>query len=124
MDTNADADRRRSDAYRFPRTVCHQVGGKADKHSSRHHCPSHEKGRITHDNVRDPPAAPSPTHIQQCGGYTERIGAAAVTDTLSVEKRCQMSDDDVSTVYAAGHRGVEMGLGLIQDGLVPERANG
>lgn len=106
MDTNAGADRRRSDAYRFPRTLCHQVGGKADRHSSRHHGPRHEKGRITHDNVRDLPAAPSLTHIQQCGGYTEWIGAAVVTDTLSVEKRCQMGDDDVSTVYAAGHSGV------------------
>lgn len=58
--------------------------------------------------------------------YSGRIGAAAVVNTFSVKRACQMGDDGIPTVYAAEIGGIEMALGLIQEGWyqTPGRMNG
>lgn len=71
-----------------------------------------ERARTTHDKLRDIRANGVLTSGSR---YTGRIGVADVTDILSVERGCRIGDDDISTVYAAKVRGIEIALEVIKE---------
>jgi hypothetical protein len=69
-----------------------------------------EIARTPHDKVRDI----GTTGLLTSGsGDTWRIGVAAMTDMLSVERGWRIGDNDLSTVYAAELRGIELALELV-----------
>ena len=64
----------------------------------------------SHDKARDIGTAGI---LTSGSAGTGRIGFAAVTDILSVERGWRIGDNDISTVYVAELRGIEMALELI-----------